>query len=786
MPARKLPSCFRAAAIGAVPIIALAMLCHVVAASEGRTGAAIFRDQCARCHGPAGEGTEEFYPDRLAGDRSVEQLAALIAESMPEDADEKCPPEDARKVAAYIYDAFYSPDAQLRNKPARIELSRLTVRQYQNAVADLVGSFRAPSKWGSERGLRAKYNPTRNFRNDDKSVKRVDPAVDFDWGEESPVPEELDAKEFSVRWQGSLLAPDTGEYEFVVRSEHATRLWINDMQQPLIDAYVRATTDKEFRGTTRLLGGRAYPIKLEFSKANQGVNDAKKNKDKPKPPVKAYISLSWTRPHHTEEVIASRNYSVERNAEVFVLHAPFPPDDRSVGYERGTSVSKAWDEATTEAAIGVAGYVATHLRDLADANADNAEHEPRLREFCYEFVERAFRRPLSDDQKKLYVDRQFEEAADLQTAVKRVVLLALKSPRFLYREVGEGAADSYAVAARLSFGLWDSIPDKQLRKAAADDRLADRDAIKKQLSRMLPDLRTRSKLREFLLDWLKVARPPDLSKDREKFPEFTPEVISDLRTSLELSVDDLIEGESADFRELLVGDSMYLNGQLARIYGQDLPEDAPFQQVEFSKDERSGILSHPYLMAGFAYTGATSPIHRGVFITRSMLGRTLKPPPESVAPLAPELHPDLTTRERVSLQTQAEACQTCHAMINPLGFALEGFDAIGRYRQEENDRPVESSGTYLTRSGEVARFDGVRELGAFLAKNGETHEAFVRQLFHYTIKQPLAAYGPERLAELKQSFVADDFDVLKLLVEVVATGAAAPESGKLVAEATSP
>ena len=345
-------------------------------------------------------------------------------------------PKDAAKVAAYIYGEFYSPEAQVRNKPARVELSRLTVRQYQNAVADLVGSFRHVSEWGSERGLRAQYNPSRNFRRDSNRVERVDPEINFDWGVESPVPEKLDANEFSVRWQGTVLAPDTGEYEFVVTSEHAARLWVNDQEQPLIDAYVRATTDREFRATIHLLGGRAYPLKLEFSKAKQGVNDKDKNKDKPKPPVKAYVSLKWKRPHHTEEVVPQRNLSVKRGPEVFVLQTAFPPDDRSIGYERGTSISKAWDEATTEAAIETASYVTNHLDDLADADPDNAEHESRLREFCGKFVERALRRPLTDEQRQYFIDAQFADAANLQTAVKRVVLLALKSPRFLYRESG--------------------------------------------------------------------------------------------------------------------------------------------------------------------------------------------------------------------------------------------------------------------------------------------------------------------------------------------------------------
>jgi hypothetical protein len=742
-----------------------------VAVAESTTGEDVFVAHCARCHGEYGQGTEEFHPEPLVGDHSVAQLAALIAETMPQDSDEKCAPEDAAKVAAYIYEAFYSPEAQVRNKPARVELSRLTVRQYQNAAADLVGSFRSSGEWGSQHGLRAQYNPTRNFRRDPKRVERIDPEINFDWGLESPVPEKLEPHEFSVRWQGSILAPDTGEYEFVLQTEHAARLWINDQEQPLIDAYVRATTDKEFRASIRLHGGRAYPLKLEFSKAKQGVNDSKKSKDKSKPQVRAYISLRWQRPHHTEEVVPTRNLSVKRGSEVFVLNTPFPPDDRSVGYERGASISKAWDEATTEAAIEVANYVANHVGELADADTDNAEHEPRLREFCRQFAERALRRPLTDQQRQVFVDAQFANSPALLTAVKRVVLLTLKSPRFLYRELPSEAGDSYDIASRLSFGMWDSIPDEQLWKAAQENRLESRDDVAKQLDRMGHSMRTRAKLREILLEWLKVNQAPELAKDRTIHPDFTADVASDLRSSLELAIDETLDSDEASFRELLQSNSIYINGRLASIYDVDLPADAPFQKISFQPDERSGIVSHPYLLASLAYTGTSSPIHRGVFITRSLLGRVLRPPPESVVPLAPDLHPDWTTRERVSVQTKDTACQSCHGLINPLGFALEHFDAIGRYRQMEHGQSIEATGSYLTRDGHEAKFDGARELAAFLARSEETHEAFVRQLFHQTVKQPIYAYGKNGLAELKQAFVESDFNLRKLLVEIVATSA---------------
>ena len=751
------------AALGAMLLLAAA------AAAEERTGQQIYKDLCAACHGAKGEGVDEHYPHPLVGDRSLKELSQYIEESMPEDDPTKCVGEDAAKVAAYVFETYYSPLAQARNKPARIELSRLTVRQYQNSVADLVGTFRSAGKWGQERGLKGEYFKSRRPGRD-RQIERIDPTVQFDFGEASPDPEKLDdPASFSIRWAGSVLAPETGEYEFMVRTEHAARLWVNDQEMPLIDAWVKSGSDVEHRATIRLLGGRAYPLKLEFSKAKQGVNDSKKQKQPP-PPVKASIALLWKPPHQAVEVIPARNLSPQENPELFVVLAPFPPDDRSVGYERGTSISKEWDQATTEAAIETAGYVADHLSELSDASDDASDRAERLKQFCERFVERAFRRPLSDEQKQFFVTRQFEQAPDAANAVKRVVLLSLKSPRFLYRELGDGN-DPYDVASRISFGLWDSLPDQALLEAAAAGQLATREQVAQQAERMLTDLRARAKLRAFFVQWLKVDRLPDIAKDPERFPGFTPEIVSDLRTSLDLLLEDVVWGESSDFRQLLLMDSLYLNGPLAKFYGVDLPADAPFQKVPLDPEQRAGVLSHPFLMAGFSYTATSSPIHRGVFLARSLLGRSLRPPPEAVAPLAPDLHASLTTRERVSLQTKPEACQACHAMVNPLGFTLEHFDAVGRFRKEEQGKPIDASGIYRTRKGETVKFAGVRDLANFLADSDETHTAFVQQLFHHLIKQPVRAFGSQELPNLRQSFAHNQFHIRQLAVEIIADAA---------------
>jgi hypothetical protein len=510
-------------------------------------------------------------------------------------------------------------------------------------------------------------------------------------------------------------------------------------------------------------------LRLDFSKGVVGVNDLKKLKEKP--PATASLQLAWKLPKRAEEVIPGRCLLPKSLPETFALATPFPPDDRSIGYERGSSVSKAWEEATTEAAIEVARYVSGRLSELSGSAEGAEDREAKVRDFCRQFAERAFRRPLGEEQERFFVARQFAEARDLETAVKRVVLLVLKSSRFLFREIGSGAPDAYDVASRLSFGLWDSLPDAELLKAAAAGELATRDQVRRQAERMIADPRAWAKQRAFFLQWLKVETHPELAKDPKRFPQFDEAVASDLRSSLELFLESVFESPGSDFRELLLSDRLFVNGRLSRFYGAGLPPDAPFRPVRMNPTERAGVLTHPYLMASFAYLENSSPIHRGVLVARGLLGRTLQPPPEAFTPLPASLHPTLTTRERVALQTKGAACQSCHDMINPLGFPLEKFDAIGRLRQKEKERPINVTGSYKSREGYLATFSGARGLARYLAGSEEAHEAFVEQLFEHLVKQPVQAFGPRTLSDLTQEFEANQFNIRKQMVAIMAASA---------------
>ena len=751
-------------------LLATIVLVFPLSAAEP-TGAELYASKCVACHGAKGEGSKK-YKRSLEGDRSVLQLTKYVQETMPEDAPGTLSPTDAEKVSAYLHDAFYSPVARDRNRPARIELARLTVPQYRNSVADLVHHFRWNANWGDKRGLTGEYYKGRNHNKGERVIERLDPEVKFDFGIQTPEKDKFpDPHQFAIAWNGSILPPETGFYEFVIRTEHAMQFWLNDTQKQLIDATVKSGNQNEYVAGMYLVAGRAYPIRLNFSKAKQGVDDSKKNPNRPVQP--ASISLNWKPPDGVVEPIPSRVLSPVAFPEQFALGTPFPPDDRSLGWERGTAVSKEWDAATTEAALETATYVAAKINDLAKTNDGAGDRAVKIQAFAKAFAERAYRRPLTDAQKKL-VEKQFESQKEIDIAIKRVVLLVLKSPQFIYREVG-GQGDAFDVASRLSFGLWDSIPDADLYAAATQGQLKTREQVLAHATRMLESPRAKPKVRQFFHHWLNVEGAKELSKDSKRFAGFDPQTVADLRVALDLFVEEIVWGKSADFKRLLTSDEILLNGRLAKLYGADLPADAGFTTMKLDPGQRSGVLTHPYLLANFAYTAESSPIHRGVFLTRGVLGLSLRPPPEAVTPVAPDLHPSLSTRERVSLQTKAQNCMNCHGIINPLGFTLEKFDAIGRYRNEDNKKPVNDVGVYLGRDGKPVTLKGPVELGKFLANSPEVHAAFAVQVFHHVAQQPIRAYGPTAHADLTKAFTEGGLDIRKLFAEAAVTMALGPK-----------
>jgi hypothetical protein len=418
----------------------------------------------------------------------------------------------------------------------------------------------------------------------------------------------------------------------------------------------------------------------------------------------------------------------------------------------------------------MANLVADRIDPLAGTSPDDAQRDAKVHAFCNRFVERAFRRPLAPKQQQFFINSRFAEGKPVTDSVKEVVLLALKSPRFLYPDLGQ--ADDHAVAARLALGLWDSIPDDELLRAAGAGRLGTQSQARQQALRMLRDPRSRAKLRDTFHHWLGLDHAEEIAKDTERYPGYDKPLEADLRTSLNLFLDEVIwQNAGADFRKLLNSQHLPFNERLARFYGAQRVKHLGEFGPSFFDHERAGLLTHPYLLALYSYHNSTSPIHRGVFVTRHVLGRSLKPPPEAVIFKDEAFAPNLTMREKVTKLTKADACMTCHGIINPLGFALEQFDGIGRLRKMEKGRPINTISNYLSADGVTVQLSSASDLARHATESPSAQNGFIEMLFNQVAKQPVRAYGSGVLNRLRDDFVASGFNVQFLLAETAVINA---------------
>ena len=732
-----------------------------------RAGEVVYRDDCMRCHGPVGQGIAGKADEPLVGEKSIASLAKYIAREMPENDPGTLSMADATASAEYIHKAFYSAEARARNHPPRIELAHLTVRQYRESIADLLGALRGANSTTEVGGLAGRYRerPERDPKKPDQNMPevgfkdQVDPEIDFDFKDKPPAKGKY-AAQFAINWSGSILVPDTGEYEFRVTSLNGVRLYVNapengSEKNALIDLWVSSGMSRSAQAPLFLLGGRSYPIKLEFFKF----------KDKT-----AGLKLEWRPPGGAWAVIPRTNLSPKPSSRVHVIDVPLPPDDGSIGYERGASVSREWTEAVAKGALQVSAMVGPGLLGLAGTKADAPDRGEKLKAFSLRFAQMAYRRPLTEEQ-KADLSKIYEGAAP-EVAAKRAFIFTLSNPAFLYP--GIGPQDDYAVASRLALTLWDSVPDVALLKAAAAGQLKDAAQVRTHAQRMMKDPRAKAKLRDFLHHWLHVEEGAEIAKDQKEYPGFDQGVVMDLRTSLDLFAESIVWSEQSDYRQLLLSDTILMNDRLAKFYGQKVEAGAGFQPVKMDADQRAGVLTHPFVLATFSYTKSSSPIHRGVFVTRNILGRMLKPPPMAIAFMDDKFDPSLTMREKVAELTSKPACMSCHVTINPLGFSFERFDAVGRVRATDNKKPVNPVSDYATSDGNVIKLTGARDVAIHAAESLAGQTGFVRNLFQELVKQPPAAYSPELLGQLTDKFRADKFHVRNLAVEVAVVAALRP------------
>jgi hypothetical protein len=401
--------------------------------------------------------------------------------------------------------------------------------------------------------------------------------------------------------------------------------------------------------------------------------------------------------------------------------------------------------------------------------------EPIHLQSIVDLASRAWRRPLSDAEHQMLRGfyRQLRESELSHDDAARMTLArVLASPQFLYRI--EAAApgrtpapvSSYELASRLSFFLWSSIPDTPLLEAASGGRLTSDEELRRQLQRMLADPKIRRMAVEFGCQWLHVRDFDQLDeKSEQTFPEFA-ELRSDMYEETIRFIHDLLRSDRSVL-SLLDSDHTFVNGRLATFYGIPGVEGAEWRRVDGVKSHaRGGILTMASTLAKQSGASRTSPILRGNWVAEFLLGDRLPKPPKGV-PVLPEQTPaGVTERQLIELHSSDPACAKCHAKIDPFGFSLEHFDAIGRRRERDSqNHPVNASAT-LPDGTPIAGLDGLRNY-LLNTRREDFLKAFCRRLLGYALGRSTQLSDEPLLKEMLLSLEQNNYRISAALIPVV-------------------
>src|SRR5580693_2299309 len=363
----------------------------------------------------------------------------------------------------------------------------------------------------------------------------------------------------------------------------------------------------------------------------------------------------------------------------------FPPEDFVNGFlnqSRGQSLSPLLLEAYSNAAEKLARSA---FRGGDTHGLLSCKPSPECgKQFVREFGRKAFRRPLEPAEQQRY-ELLLAKERDFLKGAQLVVEAMLQSPNFLFwiNTTSDPKLKAWATANRLSYSMWDTMPDAELFAAAERGELATRAGVEKQVRRMLSDPRAHESLDEFVSQWLRFDRLTTASKDRRKFPYFTRETANAMITEARTFVSDLVWNDG-NFMDLFTANYGYVSPELARIYGVPAPAK-DFERVAFpASSERAGILGQGLFLALTAKPEDSSPTGRGLFIREQFLCQHVPDPPPGVntnLPPVTEAKPQ-TNRDRMAEHATNPSCATCHKLIDPIGFGFEKFDGIGAKRDK--------------------------------------------------------------------------------------------------------
>lgn len=476
--------------------------------------------------------------------------------------------------------------------------------------------------------------------------------------------------------------------------------------------------------------------------------------------------------------------------------AEFSAEEEALGFTNN-SASLTTTPSLVEKQLAAAEAIATtvsgrlsSLRWYTCNPASETENVCAVR-FIDGFGQRAYRRPLTDPERAALftlfqqgraaggVDAAGQAVSGFLAGIQLVITGALLSPDFLYRIEASGTpgpVSDLELASRLSYLLWGSMPDDTLLTAAVTQQLHTPEQLATHADRMLRDDKARAVVKEFHKQWLDFDRVHNAGKARTVFPEWNA------------TIADLMEAETGDFivrtifdgegtwDALMTSSSSYLTSPLAQFYDVPFPSGTGVQRVTFDARRRAGLLTQGSLLSINAHSNQTSPVHRGKLVRETFLCEVLPAPPANVNITVPEPMPGSTARERFAQHSSDAACTGCHQMMDPLGFGFENYDGVGRWRDLESGKPIDSSGM-LFGTDAHGPYQGPVELAQKLASSTQARGCYVKQWFRFAYGRGEVAADACTMERLNAGFQSSGRDVKALLTSLTQTDAFRTRAG---------
>jgi hypothetical protein len=397
------------------------------------------------------------------------------------------------------------------------------------------------------------------------------------------------------------------------------------------------------------------------------------------------------------------------------------------------------------------------------------------RSAIHDFAQRAWRRPIEDDETDRLLamfGRAFTRGDSYRESVKLAFKAVLISPNFLFLVepepdlLGDYMLGGYPLASRLSYFLWASMPDEELLAHAAAGDLNDEVVLRAQVKRMLADPRSIALGEQFAMQWLGIDQFAEITKpDPNRFPEFTEVLAESMRQEAIMSFGRIFQ-EDRSLLELIDTDWIYANQPLAEIYGIENISGDEMRAMQSNDPKRGGVVGMAAILTETSHALRTSPVLRGKWVLNQLLGENVPAPPPNVPALPEDDHDlnGLTFRQTLEVHRENPACASCHDRMDPIGFGMENYDPIGRWRDTQGGLPVDSKG--VLPSGEA--FEGPVELKSILMKRKDQFaKNLSRKMLGYALGRNLTKHDTCVVNDSMEALKADEFRASNLITEIV-------------------